>query len=103
EVLPFVGGEHAGEHLDQRALAGAVVAQQAVHLSAGELQRHAGQRDHRAEVLRDVLELQDHVGHAVCSQRRPSATRRRTQLLNSTATSSMPPRKTRYQLLSMLV
>jgi hypothetical protein len=57
EVLAPVGRMHARQRLDERALARAVVAEQAVHFAAPKPQRHAVQRDHRAEELADVLEL----------------------------------------------
>src|SRR5439155_1395992 len=48
----------AGEDLDQRRLAGAVVADQAEHLALVEVQRDVDERRHGAEALRDVLDAQ---------------------------------------------
>ncbi|MDT4852198.1 hypothetical protein FQZ97_864210 [compost metagenome] len=63
QVLPFVGQVHTGQRLDQRGLARAVVAQQAMHLTLFQPQRHAVERDHGAEELGDVFELKDVVTH----------------------------------------
>ena len=49
-----VGREHAGEDLDQRRLAGAVVAEQAGHLAGVHGQRDARQRLDRAKGLADI-------------------------------------------------
>jgi hypothetical protein len=49
----------AGEDLDQRRLAGAVVAQQSQHLALAQVQVDVAQRRDRAEALRDVLDAQD--------------------------------------------
>jgi hypothetical protein len=48
---------HAGQGLDQGRLAGAVVAEQAVHLARVDGEADAGQCDHRAEMLGDVVDL----------------------------------------------
>ena len=49
-----VGGVHAGEHLDQRRLAGAVLSHQRVHLTGAQCQLDAGQRLHPGEGAGDV-------------------------------------------------
>ena len=54
-----VGLVEAAENLQQRGLAGAVVAEQAEHLAAAQMQVHVGERRHRAEALGDVLDPQD--------------------------------------------
>src|SRR5690606_34511599 len=53
-----VGRVGAGEHLDQRALAGAVLAQQHVHLATAQIEVHAVERDHAGEGLADALDAQ---------------------------------------------
>src|SRR5437667_118239 len=62
-----VGAVDAGEDLDQRRLARAVVAEKAVHFAGPQSQGHAVQRDHRAEELADVFELEDVFRHWVTS------------------------------------
>ena len=57
--LPRVGLVVAAEDLDQRRLAGAVVAQQAEHLALVERQVDVAQRGHRAEALGHALDAQD--------------------------------------------
>ena len=57
----------AGDDLDQRRLAGAVVAEQRHHLAAPHLEADAAQRLDRPEMFRDSVELE---------QRRPGAARR---------------------------
>jgi hypothetical protein len=52
----------AGQDLDQRRLAGAVVAEQAEHLALLEMQVDVAQRGDRAEALGDALDAQD-LGH----------------------------------------
>jgi hypothetical protein len=52
-------GKVAGDHLDQRRLAGAVVAHQADHLSGLDRQRHVVDRLDGAEVFRDVGEFEN--------------------------------------------
>ena len=49
--LALVGLVGAGEHLDQGGLAGAVLAEQAVHLAGPDLQVDAVQRPHARELL----------------------------------------------------
>ena len=55
----LVGPLEAGEDLDQRRLAGAVVAEQADHLAGTDADRHVGERHHRAEELRDGAGFDD--------------------------------------------
>ena len=50
--LALVGGIDAGEHLDQRRLAGAVVAEQPEHLAGGEVDVDLLDGVHAAEGLR---------------------------------------------------
>ena len=72
---------HAGECLDQGRLAGAVVAQQAMHFAALEPQGDAVERDDLAEILADVFEREDDVVGAMMSSWTVSLscdTRRRT-------------------------
>ncbi|GMA85742.1 hypothetical protein GCM10025868_09920 [Angustibacter aerolatus] len=57
--LPLVGDVRAGEHLDERRLAGAVRADQTVHLARPEGGRHLGQGGDRPEALADVTDLDD--------------------------------------------
>ena len=52
----------AGDDLDQRRLAGAVLADQAMHLAGLDVQVDLAQRMHAAEDLGDVLELEE-AGH----------------------------------------
>ena len=54
-----VGAVQAGEDADQSGLASAVLAEQAVHLTAAEGQVDAVVREHTRERLRDPLELDD--------------------------------------------
>ena len=60
---PGVRRVDAGHDLDQRRLAGAVLAQQRVHLARVERQRHVGERLGGVEALGDALELEDRRGH----------------------------------------
>jgi hypothetical protein len=53
-----VGAVRAGEHLDERGLAGAVLAEQAVHLARPDVQVDAVQGSHTGEVLDDAAHLQ---------------------------------------------
>jgi len=52
-----VGGVGAGDALDEGRLAGAVVADKRHHLAGTDLEVDVVQRLHRAERLRDVLQL----------------------------------------------
>ena len=57
--LAAVGGEDAGEDLDQRRLAGAVVAEQAEHLARAQIEAHVLDRMDAAEGLDDVAQLDE--------------------------------------------
>ena len=66
EDLAAVGGMRAGDALDERRLARAVVADERHHLAAADLEVDVGERLHRPEGLRDVPELEEWrvvVGH----------------------------------------
>ena len=54
-----VGAEQAGQNADQRRLAGAVLAEQAVHLAGAEGQVDVVVREHSGERLRDPDQLDD--------------------------------------------
>ena len=62
EDLAAVGVMYAGEDLHEGGLAGAVFAQQQVHLAALDGQVAVAQGDHASETFSDVLELQQHRG-----------------------------------------
>ena len=69
-----------------------------MHLAAAQPHRHVAQGDDAAEVLGDVLELEDVLGLGIRRHRYlASVTRLRTWLLKSTAISSIAPRNTRNQ------
>ena len=51
----MAGAEIAGDHLDQRRLAGAIVAHQADHLAGLDRQRHVVDREQPAKTTNDVL------------------------------------------------
>lgn len=55
---PTVGGNSAGEHLDERALTGAVFPDQAVDLSEGTLQRGPSKGTYTAVGLDDPQHLE---------------------------------------------
>jgi hypothetical protein len=57
--LALIVGVHAGDDLHQRALAGAVFADQGVDLALFQGEIHALQRMHAAEALGDGPHLQD--------------------------------------------
>ena len=61
---PGSGASHAGDDLDQRRLAGAILADEAMHLAGLERQVDVAQRMHAPEELRDVLKLEEG-GHGV--------------------------------------
>ncbi len=71
-MVPEVGCMHAGEDLDQRRLAGAVVADERHDLAGMDVELDVGQRRDGAEVLADAAQAQDQlarwawdaVGHA---------------------------------------
>ena len=58
-ISPWLGRKIAGDDLDQRRLAGAVVAHQADHLARQDLHVDVMQRADRAELLADAGQLQD--------------------------------------------
>src|SRR6266508_2152420 len=96
---PFVGPEHAREGLDQGGFPGAVVAEEAGDLPGPDEHGDVLQRDDASEKLRDAPDLQQRP--PVGAHRR--AARSRMKLLKITATTSTPPRNTRYQSPSMPV
>ena len=70
----LVGLVVAAQDLDQRRLAGAVVAEQPEHLALLEVQADVAQRRDRAEALGDVLAAQD-LAHDVSLPPRPRTRR----------------------------
>ena len=64
EISPASGWWKPGEDLDERRLAGAVVADQPEHLALAQVQADVAQRRDRAEALGDVLDAQHVVGRA---------------------------------------
>src|SRR6185312_3672280 len=103
---------HARKRLDQRRLAGAVVAQQAVHFAGLDDQRNARQGDDGAKMLAQVVDLDQRAAPALrpglvprgnglrrSGHPRSPVTRRRIELLNRTAINSMAPRNTWNQSL----
>ena len=74
--LARVGEVHARDGLDQRRLAGAVVADQGDDLAGVDVEVHVGERLHGAEALVDAVQVEDRVAHSRCSfRRRPVAGR----------------------------
>ena len=61
DEIAGVGADDAGEDLEQRGLAGAVLADEGVRLALRDRERHAPERAHGAERLLDVAELE--TGH----------------------------------------
>ena len=57
-IVPGVGLVRSGEDLDQRRLAGAVLAEQAVHLTGADVEVDAVQRPDAGEGLDDAVHLQ---------------------------------------------
>ena len=57
-----VGCQRAGEHVHQRALARAVLADERVHFTALEREGHPVERDGRAEPLGDAVDVEE--GHS---------------------------------------
>ena len=57
---PGVGREHAEDDPHRRRLAGAVRAEEAEHLAAGDLEREAVERDDVAEALVETVDGQGH-------------------------------------------
>ena len=60
EDLALVGLVRTGEDLDQRRLAGAVLAEQAVHLAGTDLEVDAVEGPGAGELLDDAAHLQQH-------------------------------------------
>jgi hypothetical protein len=54
---------HAGQDLDQGRLAGAIVAEEAMHLASLKIEGHAFQRNDGAEIFADILERDQRGGH----------------------------------------
>ena len=71
----LVGGMDARENLDQRRLAGAILAEQREHLSALELKADIVERLGAAESLRDALDRKNRV--ARCGRTNAGIARRR--------------------------
>src|ERR1700712_574545 len=59
QPLALVGRDRAAEHLDQRALAGAVIADDSHHLAVAQLEIDAAEGGDMAEPLDDAARLQD--------------------------------------------
>ena len=59
KISPLSGRVDAGDALDQRRLAGAVVADERHDLAVAHLEVDVGERLHRPERLRDAAELED--------------------------------------------
>jgi hypothetical protein len=81
-ISPLVHRVDAGDALDQRRLAGAVVADERHHLAVAHLEVDVGQRLHGAERLGDSAELEKGVSligasHTTDERRRPRAPPRR--------------------------
>ena len=62
----LVGLVHPGEHLDQGRLAGAVLAEQAVHLTGTDVEVDPGERHDARETLHDVRHAQQGRGVVAC-------------------------------------
>ena len=60
--LALVGLVAGREHLDQRRLAGAVLAEQAVHLAGADVELDAAQGEDAGEALDDAAHLQQRLG-----------------------------------------
>src|SRR5690606_12185614 len=113
EDLALVELVDAGDGLDERRLAGAVVAQQPEHLPAVDGEVDAGQRGDRAEALDGAAHLEDrhgagsplrrrrHVPASVSSVRttRSRVSSRERTTSSSTAMTTAVPRATYCQLL----
>jgi hypothetical protein len=84
-----IGLLHARENADQGRLAGAVLAQQAVHLTAHDVEGDAVVGHDAGEGLRDVAE-RDHVGRGRCCQ----------EGLLGVGSGSVPNRIARHRVLS---
>src|SRR5919107_925938 len=84
-----------GEDLDERGLAGAVVAEDTGDLALPDDRRHVLEGDHVPEVLRDVVDLEQRC--AIRAHFRAPSALRRTKLLTRTASSRITPRKRKRQ------
>src|SRR5829696_2503585 len=94
QVAAFAGRVDAGKDLDQRRLAGSVVAEQAHHLPGVDAHRDVFQCDDAAEVARDVLNLEERrpVGRRGLTHQRAPIARVRMYRLTRTAMTSIAPR-----------
>ena len=72
---PAVAPDHAGQHLDERALAGAVRAEQRVHLAGRDDEVGGAQRLHRPVALRDVARFEQWRRSSVMKRARERARR----------------------------
>ena len=61
-IVPLVGWMHAGENLDQRRFAGAVVADQRDDFAGVDVEVDVGQRRDRAKVLGDAAQAENRLG-----------------------------------------
>ena len=68
--------DRAGEHLDQRRFAGAVVAKQAHDLAAVDVEIDAADREHASVALGDVPEFDQPFAHRRVSEEREGPARR---------------------------
>ena len=71
-ISPASGADHARQHLDERALAGAVRAEERVHLPRLDHERRRPQSHHRAVALRDLACGEE--AHACAEGRMPLGT-----------------------------
>jgi hypothetical protein len=55
----FVGAVHAGDDLDQRRFAGAVLAQERMHLAGPDIEAHAAERLDPRKGFPDAFQLED--------------------------------------------
>src|SRR5687768_4475494 len=94
EIATFAGRVDAGKDLDQRRLAGSVVAEQAHHLPSVDAHRDIFERDDAPEEARDVLHLEHRsaIGGRGRTHRRAPIARVRMYRLTRTAMTSMAPR-----------
>ena len=80
-------GQHAGQQIDERGLAGAVGSDQRMPCAAGELERNVLRRGNSAEVLVQRMRRQDDVAHRRATTRcRSFATRSRPASISATRT-----------------
>src|SRR5690606_33746997 len=92
----------AAERLDERGLAGAVVAEDTGDLAGPHMHGHVAHGDDAAEALADVLELEDPLPGADRGVHRrahflPPAARRLMRVLTMTAMKRMRPRNRKLQ------